>query len=157
MKEFQTEEGRKAAGKAMCLLEHMDRTEKNLRDRLSQAGFSREAVQEALDYVKSFGYINDERYAQYYISYRLGIKSKRKIFQELQQKGVDRQIIQDAWEEVSAYEEADEKEMIRKLVRKKYEPGSELEPGELRRLYGYLERRGFRWQDIQSVLDEEGL
>ena len=39
--QFLSEEHKRAAKKAMKLLEHMDRTEKGLRDRLHQAGCHR--------------------------------------------------------------------------------------------------------------------
>lgn len=148
------EEQRKARMKAMRLLEHMDRTEKGLTDRLKQEGFSGEAVQDAMDYVRSFGYINDARYAQHYISYRLGIKSKNKILQELMQKGIDRETAQRAWEEVSELEEPDERALLKRTIEKKYLPGSVLDDKEMRRLYAYLARRGFQSNDIFSILDE---
>lgn len=148
------EEQKKARLKAMRLLEHMDRTEKGLTDRLKQEGFSGEAVQDAMDYVKSFGYINDARYAQHYISYRLGIKSKQRILQELALKGIDRETALLAWEEAAELEEPDEKALLRRTIEKKYAPGMALDDKEMRRLYGYLARRGFRSGDIFSVLDE---
>lgn len=148
------EERRKVRLKAMRLLEHMDRTEKGLTDRLKQAGFSGEAVQDAMDYVKSYGYINDARYAQHYISYRLGIKSKQRILQELSQKGIDRETAQRAWDEIEELENPDERAVLRNTVVKKYVSGTELDEREMRRLYGYLARRGFRSGDIFAVLEE---
>ena len=47
-----TEEMKKARRKAMSLLEHMDRTEKGLSERLRQAGFSAEAAEDAMNYVR---------------------------------------------------------------------------------------------------------
>lgn len=148
------EEQKKARLKAMRLLEHMDRTEKGLADRLKQEGFSGEAIQDAMDYVKSFGYINDVRYAQHYISYRLGIKSKQRILQELARKGISRETALTAWEEAEELEEHDEKALLRRTIEKKYAPGTILDDKEMRRLYAYLARRGFRSGDILSVLDE---
>ena len=40
------------------------------------------------------------------------------------------------------------------MVEKKYEPGTQFEEKEMRRLFGYLSRRGFRSGDIFSVLEE---
>ena len=91
------EEQKKARRKALLLLEHMDRTEKGLADRLRQAGFSIEAVEDARAYVQSYGYLDDDRYAENYISYRIGTKSRQKLLQELCQKGVDRETAQRAW------------------------------------------------------------
>ena len=83
------EQQREARKKALRLLEHMDRTEKGLTDRLLRAGFSEELAEDAVSYVKDYGYINDRRYALNYIMYRIHDKSRQKIFQELSGKGID--------------------------------------------------------------------
>ena len=90
--------------KALKLLGHMDRTEKGLYDRLLRAGFSEALAADAVAYVKDYGYVNDARYATNYIMYRIHDKSRQKIFQELQQKGIDRQTIQSAWDEAAELE-----------------------------------------------------
>ena len=148
------EQQREARKKALRLLEHMDRTEKGLMDRLLRAGFSEKLAEDAVSYVKDYGYINDRRYALNYIMYRIHDKSRQKIFQELSGKGIDRQTIQDAWEEAEELETPDERALLCQMIEKKYEPGAELDEREMRRLYGYLARRGFRSGDIFSVLEE---
>ena len=72
------EEYRDARRKAMRLLEHMDRTEKGLREKLRQAGFTSQAVDHALTYVEAYGYIDDERYARTYIAYRMDTRAGRR-------------------------------------------------------------------------------
>ena len=150
-------EQREARRKALRLLEHMDRTEKGLRDRLIQGGFSEEAAEDAVAYVKDYGYINDYRYALNYILYRIHSKSRQKIFQELQQKGISRDVASEAWEEASDLEEPDETSLLRTAIEKKCSPGETLDDKAMRRLYGYLQRRGFRMGDITAVLDEMGI
>lgn len=150
-------EQREARRKALRLLEHMDRTEKGLRDRLIQGGFSEEAAEDAVAYVKDYGYINDYRYALNYILYRIHSKSRQKIFQELQQKGISRDVASEAWEEASDLEEPDETSLLRTAIEKKCSPGDTLDDKAMRRLYGYLQRRGFRMGDITAVLDELGI
>ncbi|MCD7868115.1 MAG: recombination regulator RecX [Clostridiales bacterium] len=148
------EECRRARRKAMQLLEHMDRTEKGLSERLVQAGFSREAAKDALTYVKSFGYIDDGRYARSYILSRVHTKSRRMLLLELKRKGVDDETACRAWEEVSQIEQPDERRVLRTLVEKKYSPGTCLDEASLRRLYAWLGRRGFGMEDISRVLDD---
>ena len=148
------EEQKNARRKAMLLLEHMDRTEKGLSDRLRQAGFSAEATEDAMEYVRSYGYLNDLRYAENYISFRMGTKSRQKILSELQMKGVDRQTALEAWEEMEELMEPDERAVLRKTIEKKYAPDTELDEGQMRRLYGYLARRAFKYEDISHTLDE---
>ena len=57
------DESLEAKKKAMSLLKYMDRTEWQLRDKLSLKGFSEGAIGEAIEYVKSFHYLDDYRYA----------------------------------------------------------------------------------------------
>ena len=148
------QEQQQARRKALRLLEHMDRTERGLTDRLKQAGFSEETAAEAVSYMKEYGYVDDERYAFNYIMYRIHSKSRQKIFQELQQKGVDRQTIQTVWEEAEELESPDEHALLLSLIEKKYASGTELDERELRRLLGYFARRGFRQSEITSALEE---
>lgn len=149
-----SEEIRNARRKAMQLLEHMDRTEKALSDRLRQAGFSERAVADAMCYVKSYGYIDDSRYARTYLAYRMETKSRQKLIQELIQKGVDRQTAVEAWEEEAALNQPDEREILKRTIEKKYDRDTQLDEKEMRRLQGYLARRGFQFQDISGVLEE---
>ena len=147
------EEYRDARRKAMRLLEHMDRTERGLRDKLRQAGFSQLAVDYALSYVESYGYIDDERYARTYIAYRMNTKSHQKIIQELISKCIDKETAAAAWEEEAALNMPDEREILYRTIEKKYCPDTELNEKEMRRLQGYLIRRGFSYLDIKSVLE----
>lgn len=148
------EEQKSARRKAMLLLEHMDRTEKGLSDRLRQAGFSAEAAEDAMDYVRSYGYLNDQRYAVNYISFRMGTKSRQKILQELARKGIDRDVALAAWEEAAEIEEPDELAVLRSAVNKKCQPDTVLDEKGMRRLQGFLLRRGFSYGDISHVLGE---
>lgn len=143
-----------ARKKAMRLLEHMNRTEKGLSDKLSQAGFSSEETEDAIAYVKKFGYVNDQRYAETYLMGRIHQKSRQKLMQELQQKGISREIISKAWDTVIELEEPDERGILRESIEKKYGSDLELDEKEMRRLYGYFVRRGFSFSDINSVLSE---
>lgn len=149
-----SEEQKKAARKAMRLLEHMDRTEKGLRDKLRQGGFSPGAVDAAIAYVQSYGYLDDSRYARTYIAYRMGTKSRQKLIQELIGKGVEKETAVAAWEEEALLAMPDERALLAKQIEKKYAPGTQLDEKAMRRLYGYLVRRGFSFSDISSVLEE---
>ena len=149
-----SERQRKARAKAMRLLEHMDRTEKGLAQRLRQAEFSEAETADAMQYVKSFGYLDDMRYAQVYIRGRIHAKSRKQIFQELMKKGVDRETIRMAWEAETEFEQSDERALIRTELLKKYGTGAELDEREMRRLQGFFARRGFQYEDVSAVMSE---
>ena len=145
-------EHRRAKIKALKLLERMDRTEAQLREKLLQAEFAPELVEEAVAYVKSYGYLDDERYVRNYIEYRKDQKSRRQLTQELQfKKGVSPELIQKVYEEL---EPSDEKCMIRRHLEKKHYRPSESDEKQKQKLIAPLARKGFRIGDILSVMRE---
>ena len=106
----------KAKRRALYLLTDMDRTEKELRDKLKKSGYSEDTIARTMEYVRSFGYIDDTRYAEKFIDFAKGKKSRVRIAYDLQQKGVPRDVIDEAFESA---EEWDEKDLIRTLAEKK--------------------------------------
>ncbi len=143
-----------AKQKALQLLEFRDRSRRELKDKLLGAGFTENAAECAIAYAESFGYINDHRFASNYIFGHMHDRSREKILSVLQQKGISREIALAAWEETVAREDVDERGLLRKAVEKKVEENTRLRKKELRSLYGYLQRRGFRYEDIGPVLRE---
>lgn len=136
--------------KALSLLNYMDRTESQLRQKLKEKSFSDEAIEEAIRYVKSFGYINDAGYAQRYILNKQGSKSRREIYASLSQKGVGREDIELAMEH--CYEAEDELTAICRLCEKKHFVTEEATDVEQKRMYNYLLRKGFRHEDVCKAL-----
>lgn len=145
------EEQLKAAKlKALSLLNHMDRTESQLRQKLKEKGYSEEIISRALEYVKSFGYINDASYAERYILNRQGTKSRREIFMALIQKGVSREDIDHAME--NCYETDCELDAIRRLCEKKHFSPETSSDVEKKKMFDYLLRKGFRMEEVRQVI-----
>ena len=93
----------------------MDRTEQGLYRKLAESEYPEELIFDAIEYVKKYHYIDDMRYARNYISYRQGSKSRRRLQQELMQKGVPKEITEQALEEI--YENNDT-EKIAEILKK---------------------------------------
>lgn len=130
----------------------MDRTEAQLLEKLMEAGFSREIADQAMAYVRSFGYLNDARYARNYIESRMGRKSRRQLEQELEfQKGVSKELIRSAYEEL---EPVDEREAIRRALQKKRRSSPQCDESQRQKLIASLLRKGFDLGDILSVMKE---
>jgi len=142
---------REAKQKALSLLNFMDRTEAGLRQKLKEKSFEGQAIDEAVEYVKSFGYINDVSYAERYILNRQTSKSKREIYAALCQKGICREDIELAME--SCYEAEDEFTAILRLCEKKHFVAEEATDVEKKRMYNYLLRKGFQGEDVRKVLN----
>ncbi|MCD8023610.1 MAG: recombination regulator RecX, partial [Lachnospiraceae bacterium] len=84
---------KRARLRAMHLLEKMDRTEAQLREKLRQSFYPDEVVEDAIGYVKGFRYIDDLRYARSYLETHSSQKSLRQMEQELFAKGIDRETV----------------------------------------------------------------
>ncbi len=138
--------GKRAKKRAMHLLERMDRTERDLRGKLLDSEYPPDLVDEAVAYVKSYHYVDDERYADCYVRLCGTAKSAGKLRMELQQKGVDREVADRVLE--SYADERDETQMIRELLEKRHYDPQTADQKQQRRMYGYLQRRGFRSSDI---------
>lgn len=108
---------KRAKLRAMHLLEDMDRTESALREKLRQGLYPSDVTEAAIEYVKSFGYLDDVRYAENFVRSRQNVKSKKEIGTALLQKGISSEIAKRAME--ICYEEMGEEEAIRKILRKK--------------------------------------
>ena len=134
----------------MHLLNDMARTESQLRDKLKLGGYPSEITEAAIAYVKSFGYINDDAYIRNFIDSRKDKKSRREIYAILRQKGVDMNRAEEIMEEM--YEEHSDQEAIRELLRKKHWDFACTDPKEKQKIYGYLVRKGFRYEDIRQVI-----
>lgn len=141
---------KRAKLRAMHLLNRMDRTEEQLRLKLKQGLYTDEIIDKAIEYVKSFGYINDDDYAIRYIMSRQNAKSKREIYASLCQKGMDRECIERAME--TCYEEANELDTICKLLEKKHFCPEDSTVAQKKKMYDYLMRKGFRSEDIRQVI-----
>lgn len=143
------DELKRAKHRALYLLERCDRTEQELRAKLSR-NYEPEIVDEAVRYVKEYGYIDDKRYAVNYLKSRGQIKSRRQIEQELlYKKGISRDVLEEACMET---EPQDERLLIRRWMEKKHITPQTATQEEQRRFYLFLMRRGFQSEDILSEL-----
>lgn len=141
---------RRAKLRAMHLLNYMDRTEKQLHDRLKQDLYTEDIIEAAMSYVASFGYIGDEGYAKRFVSGKQNLKSKREIEQMLYQKGISQSVAREAISE--CYNEESELEAIRRLVEKKHFDKENATEKEKKRMFDYLLRKGFSYEEIRQVI-----
>lgn len=141
---------KRAKLRALHLLSDMDRTENALREKLRLGLYPQEIIDAAVEYVRSFGYLNDARYAENFVRSRQGMKSRREIRAQLLQKGVPSEMIDDAFE--ACGEEGGEADAIRRLLEKKRFDPVCADEREIQRLYGYLARKGFSYETVRQVI-----
>ena len=146
---------KRAKLRAMNLLKSREYTTVQLRNKLKQGFYPDEVVEKALEYVGSFHYTDDLRYAKDYITYHAEKKSRKRIEQDLQNKGISREIMEQAWVEWQELGgEQDEQAMIRELLNKKHYNVEQADYKEQQKIYAFLMRKGFSGEQIRRVMGD---
>ena len=141
-------EERRAKLRALHLLTAMDRTEANLREKL-EASYCTEVVEVAIAYVKSYGYLNDERYVKNYIESKSRTKSRKQIEQELiYKKGVSREAVERGFETALMEESS---VVIEKYMKKKRIDPENCDYEQRQKFFAYMMRKGFQIDELKQV------
>lgn len=144
---------KRAKLRSMNLLQSRDYTRKQLEDKLKQGEYPQECIEEALSYVESYGYIDDNRYAEDYIEYHIQNKSRMRIETDLMRRGISKEVIRRAFEMLGDLGVVqDEAAMIRDLLNKKKYSAYTATKQEQRKMYGFLYRKGFSSEAIAREL-----
>lgn len=137
--------GKRAKKRAMHLLEQMDRTEEQLRRKLFLGGYPQESIEVAVDYVKSYHYLDDYRYACNFVRLSQEKMSRQQLKMKLLQKGIARDTADRA---IEAEYISDETSKIQALLEKRRYDPQNADENEQRKTYQFLLRRGFKNNDI---------
>ena len=122
-------------------------SQKELSDRLVKKGADPREAQETAQWLADLGAVDDAAYAgviaRHYAAMGYG---PGRVRQELQRRGVPRDLWEDALAQLPDPEEAIDKFLAAKLW------GKTPDRATLQRLSAALQRRGFQWQDIRPAL-----
>jgi regulatory protein len=150
---------RKACTYAYRLLKVRNRSEREIRDRLSRKGYPAEVVDKVIAYLGQLGLVDDKRFAQEWVNFRLKVPfGLKRIFLELRHKGIAEDIINEVLDKVRKCRA--ESQVLNELVRKKLCSLRKHERDKIKikqRLYAFLLRRGFSSGDIIELIDELGI
>ena len=127
-------------------------TEHQIREKLRQGFYPETVIDEALEYIKSFHYIDDRRYVKDYIVYHCESRSRGRIEQDLCRKGIGRDLIRVVYEEDLEEELPDETVLIKKLLQKKNYDRDHADYQERQKMGAFLYRKGFSLEKIEKIL-----
>lgn len=142
--------------RAMNLLKSRTYTEEELRRKLKQGFYPDSLVDTALEYVKSFHYVDDFAYAKEFIQYRVESLSKKQIVNKLLQKGIQKEVIEKALSECE--EEGtcvEEEKQILAFLEKKHYSSECCDFKEKQKLAATLYRKGFSTNCINRVMKSD--
>ncbi|PSO45188.1 hypothetical protein BRC21_00370 [Candidatus Saccharibacteria bacterium SW_7_54_9] len=125
------------------------RSEREITDYMRRKSYSVETARAVLDKVKRLQLVDDQAFARSWVEWRQSTtpRSRYQLQQELGQKGVDEETIEEA---LSGIDENEQVHVARALIDKKGHRYSSRQ-----KLMSYLSRQGFTYDTIQKALDEE--
>src|SRR5215216_6573088 len=147
--------------RAVKLLAAKPRSVAELRERLLEKQWTTpEIVEAVLAKLGEYGYLNDERFAFGYASYKVRQKpvGRQRLQRDLQMKKVDRETADEALKLV--FEETPEEELIDRAIAKRTRlRGRPQTRAEMKSLFDHLLRQGFSYdliaQKVRAAADEE--
>ena len=143
----------KAKKKAMNLLKAKDYTEYELRQKLKRDYFPDVVIDQAIDYVKDYHYIDDRRYTESYLAFKGNHKSRQAVRYELASKGVPDDIIEREMESHPINDIAN----ILILMERRFCPEDLQDDQKKQKIYGYFTRKGFKLSDVKEAMNRFGI
>ncbi len=129
--------------RSLKFLNYRPRSEAEIRQYLQKNGVSEEVIAEVVERLQRAGLVDDLRFAQSWVENRSDLRprSRRALSFELQQRGINAEVIQQTVDQV------DDEELAYQAAQKHARRFRELELQEFRRkMYGFLARRGFNYE-----------
>lgn len=128
-------------------LSYKARTKKEITNKLEAEGFDIDIINQTIEILLHYNYINDEEYALSYINSRKNMGHHKLIF-DLKIKGLEESLIK------KALATRDESPIIQTIFDKKLKGALPKDIKEKQKIFNYLARRGFSFDDIESSYNE---
>ena len=131
----------KCKNSALRTVEKTYKTEKELRDKLAEKGFEEDTIKRAIEFLKEYNLLNDEKYAEMYIKDRLRSQGRNKIKYALIRKGVSEDILLND----TAFKLAEKKyNILKKKESDKYKLSQ--------KLFRFLLSKGYDYECCNSIV-----
>ena len=145
--------------RSLYILSKYSKTEKELRDKLkSGKKYDDETIDKTIEFLKKHKYIDDEAFVKRYFEIHKNNNSYRQMKNKLFIKGIKKELIDKILLEEFNDEKIDESNTIKKLLLKKYpnyyKEKDNMDIKEKNKVFSYLARKGFSYEDISTVLRE---
>ncbi len=150
---IQADEGMRAKSYALELLSSQSYSKNQMGYQLRQKGFGTEAIDITLEDLEQLGHIKDEDFAKKWVVRRQRSKPKGKkmLAHELANKSIDKTTVDRV---LAGIHDSEETDIALQLARKQVKRYQSLAPEVAkRRLHGFLLRRGFGYETVQSVIE----
>ena len=146
------DDAKKALEMAIRYLGYRSRSQKEMITYLEGKGFDRDLIDETMEKLEGYGYIDDSAFARDWVAGRMSSKpmGRAMIKRELIFKGVEDEVIEEHLGRISQDQEEDRAYSLALKYVKRYK---NLEPREqFHKIGAALARRGFDWETIKGAV-----
>ncbi len=150
------DEVQRAKDQALRYLEIRPHSEQELIRKLRQKRYTMPAISTALAALRGVDLINDERFARQYVETEMRLRpvGKRLLRQKLRQRGIPDAITDPLLEEV--FHQHSEVDIARRLAQKFIKRHAQRDAKKQKAaLVRFLQSKGFDWEVIQEILEQE--
>lgn len=138
-----------AKKRALWLLDKRDYSRAELIGKLTEKGYTDAAAETAVDRLAELGYVDDARYAPIVVRhYAAKGYGARRVRQELQRRGIPKELWDAALEEMPAQDET-----VDQLLRSRLRGADPGDRAALKRATDALVRKGYGWDDISAAVE----
>ncbi len=134
--------------RALYMLDKSYKTKRYVMDKLKAGLYPERIIDKVVSFLEDINLINDLRYAEMYIDYKRGSKSKKQIVQDLYVKGVDKKLIDQAFEE----SDFSDTESLKKYIEKRKNKYDLSDRKDIQKFYSYLVSKGYSYGDVKDAL-----
>ena len=134
--------------RALYMLDKSYKTKRYIMDKLKAGLYPENIIDKVVAFLEEINLINDLRYAEMYIDYKRASKSKKQIVQDLYVKGVDKKLIDQAFEE----SDFTDIESLKKYIEKRKNKYDLTDRKDLQKFYSYLVSKGYSYGDVKDAL-----
>lgn len=145
----------RAKNNAYSLLRSRPRSEREIKERLGLKGYDETIIDDVIEGLKRTGEIDDERFAKFWVESRMHLNPVGDIVlrRELKEKGIGDSLIEAALDVKAAT--YDEYRVAFDMARERFGRLKKLDKSKaMKRLYDFLMRRGFKYENVQKILED---
>lgn len=138
---------------SLKLLNRYDKTQKEMRKYLSEKSVNVHIIDQVIDYLVEYNFINDKRYARNYINRNISKYGEKKIFFDLVLKGLDGEFLKSEFSKISDDQKI---EVGIKLCQKKYDSiKNKFEGFKIRhKLFCHLINKGYDYDLATKIIEK---
>lgn len=145
---------------ALYYLSFKNRTQKEIKDKLIEKGYSESEIDKSISKLLEYGYIDDSHYTFLYIKSNINKKGIKLIKNELINKGILKEVVDEQYSVYLENEISDdvcnnndfEYNTVNEIFERRFYSIDLTDEKNLRKVNSYFIRRGFKYEIVNKVI-----